>query len=66
LIIAILLHQFVEGGAVRSRSLELQRKPKRGKQFGELCKTQLPSSCVFQGVERGATDTRLARERGFG
>jgi hypothetical protein len=52
LIIAILLHQFVEGGALRACRLELQLKPERGKQLVSFGKAQLAGASVFKRVER--------------
>jgi hypothetical protein len=57
------LHQFVEGGALRARSLEFQLKPKRAKQLGDFGKAQFPGASVFQRVERSPADAGLARKR---
>jgi hypothetical protein len=65
LIIAILLHQFVEGRAPRACRPERQLQPERGKQFGNFRKAQLPGASVFQRVESSATDARLAGEFGL-
>ena len=57
--------QFVEGRALRAGRLERQLQAKRRKQPGNLGKAQLSGASVFQRVQRGAADARLAREFGL-
>jgi hypothetical protein len=65
LIIVILLQEFVQSGAVRSRGLELQFKAERGKQLDEFSEAQLAGTSVFESIERSPTYSGLARERGL-
>ena len=43
--------------------MESKFQSKRGKQFSNFGKAQFAGAAVFKCVERGATDTSLARER---
>lgn len=66
LIIAILLKELVQGGALRVRRCELQLKAQRGKELRDFRKAKFRSATVFERIEGGTTDPRLLRKRSLG
>jgi hypothetical protein len=58
LIIAVLLQEFVQGGAVRACRLQLQLKSNRREEFGKFGEAQLPGATVLKGVQGRAADAR--------
>lgn len=63
--LAIFLQQVLQRRSLRSGSLEREFQASRRKQPGNFRKAQFPGATILNRVERGAANSRFAREFGL-